>query len=696
MVSHQSRSMPSALGDNPALQETGDYFTPPLISPPVGHPEGSWRWLWIALLCSTGASVAALGAFLWLVHLPPTTNCEDSATVTSDRAQLYCAQTAAKSGNLEDILTSLDLVGSWTNSHPLYYEVQPLVEEWSWVALQAAERELRDNQLEAAQALITRIPGSSPVYPQAQETLARWQTEWNQGRVLLAKAEKALQQRNWATATAQLQSLSELENDHWRVEQVARLSRRIQQERRAVALLNQAVALATPGGSERLGQALQTASQIDPDTFTYQAAQVYRDRWSDWLLKLGLDHWYASSLEEAMALGHQVALNPNRAKVAQELIWLSRSRQLAQASLQGWRTTPDQLITLYQGMLMVNRIGDDSPYYGQAQSSLKTWRQHLEGLMTLQAAEVPGRLAHLDTLKLAITQAQQVPLEHPHRLRAQTLIAHWQLTIERLEDRPYLVKAHRLARDKTLAGLQSAIGVAEAITLDRALRSEAQGWIYLWRSQIQEIEDRPILNQARRFASQGNLFQAIAEALNVKPGRALYDEAQAAIAGWQWQIRQQELARQRALTPKPPVVPTLPAAPSLVDSATVDKNPVDTPSPPPTADSPAPLPASSVAPPPRVLDLSPSPDVRVPSPVPQGMSSPDPSSLTPAVITQPRQTPVPESPTPLAPATGSSPEPALSLGGPPPRFPAVSTAPQPETPSVGRPVTRMRDDTLVQ
>ncbi len=678
MVSHQSRSMPSALGATSPLQEAPDYFTPPLISPPVAHPQGSWRWLWIALLCSTGASVTALGALLWLVHLPPTTNCEEAATVTSDRAQLYCAQTAAKSGNLEDILTSLDLVGSWTNSHPLHYEVQPLVEEWSWVALQAAERELRDNQLEAAQALITRIPGSSPVYPQAQEALARWQTEWNQGRVLLAKAEEALQQSNWAMATAQLQSLSDLENDHWRVEQVARLSRRIQQERRAVALLNQAVALATPGGSERLGQALQTASQIDPDTFTYQAAQVYRDRWSDWLLKLGLDRWYASSLEEAMALGRQAALNPNRAQVAQELIWLSRSRQLAQASLQGWRTTPDQLITLYQAMLMVNRIGDDSPYYGQAQSSLTTWRQHLKGLVTLQAAEVPGRLVHLDTLKLAIAQAQQVPPGHAHRLRAQTLIAHWQLTIERLEDRPYLVKAHRLAKDKTLAGLQAAIRVAEAVTLDRALRSEAQSWIYVWRSQIQEIEDRPILNQARRLAGQGNLFQAIAEALNVKPGRALYDEAQAAIAGWRWQIRQQELARQRALTPKPPVIPTLPAATSLTDSATVDK--VDTTSAPLAADSPAPLPASSVAPPPRALDRSPSTDAPMPDPGPQGRSSPDPSSLPPAVITPPAETPISEPSTLLAPSTGSPLEPAPSPSSPPPRSPAVSTAPQPETP----------------
>lgn len=676
MVSQQPRSMPPSLGLDPTLPETHNYFTPPLISQPVARPQAPWRWLLMAMLGCTGAGVAALVALLWLVNLPPTTNCENPATVTSDRAQLYCAQTAAESGNLEDILASLDLAGGWSSSHPLYYEVQPLVEEWSWVALRAAERELGDNQLQAAQTLIARIPSTSPVYPQGQVALARWQAEWDQGRGLVVKAEKALQRKDWATATAQLQALGNLENDHWRVEQVTLLSRRIQAERRAVALLNQAVALAAPGGSEGLGRALQTASQINPDTFTYQAAQVYLDRWSDLLLKLGLDRWYASSLEEALALGRQAALNPSRAQVAQELIWLSRSRQLAQASLRGWRTAPDQLITLYQAMLMANRIGSDSPYYGQAQSSLKTWRQHLEGMVTLQGAEVPGRLVYLDTLKLAMAQAQQIPPGHPQRVRAQTLIAHWQLTIERLEDRPYLVEAHRLAKDKTMTGLQAAIEMAEKIALERALRPEAQGWVYLWRVQIEEIEDRPILNQARRLASQGNLFQAIAEALNVKPGRALYDEAQGAISGWQWQIRQQELARQRALTPTPPVIPTLPATgPSTANPPMQDRDPgaLTDPSPSPSLSS---DPASTMMAPgavPRVLELS--PPTNIPAPPPQGTPSTEPSALPPAA-TPPTGGPLTPEPTvaPLVPAPGTLPEPT-----PPPDAPAVSSSPQPET-----------------
>ncbi|HIK44683.1 MAG TPA: hypothetical protein IGR64_07305, partial [Leptolyngbyaceae cyanobacterium M65_K2018_010] len=55
----------------------------------------SWRWLMIALLSCCATSVAALGAFIWLINLPPSADCEDAASITTDRAQLYCAQMAA-------------------------------------------------------------------------------------------------------------------------------------------------------------------------------------------------------------------------------------------------------------------------------------------------------------------------------------------------------------------------------------------------------------------------------------------------------------------------------------------------------------------------------------------------------------------------------------------------------------------------
>ncbi|HIK46880.1 MAG TPA: hypothetical protein IGR64_18710, partial [Leptolyngbyaceae cyanobacterium M65_K2018_010] len=594
---------------------------------------------------------------------------------------------------LESVLSSLELAGSWTSSHPLYYEVQPLVEQWSGVVLQAAEQELRRGHLEQAQTLIERIPVSSPIYAEGQAALQAWHAEWEQGTALLATAQTALQQKDWSKASAQVLALAELQNPHWRVDQVQALSRQIRQERQAQDLLQQAVALASPGGSDRLGQAIRTASQIDQTTFTYAAAQTYMDRWSDALLKLGLDQWYASELPAAMTLGRYVALNPNRAKVAQELIWLSRARQLAQQSLGTWRTSPDQLVTLYKAMLLANQVPPDSPFYPQAQSSVATWRTHLGDLGHLQTAQLIGRVNQLEALGLAIAQAEQVPLGHPRRVQAQTLIAHWRQEVERLEDRPYLAKAHQLAQTQTLEGLRAAIASAGQIALHRALRPEAQSWIYVWTSQIQAIEDRPVLNRARNLAERGELSQAIAEAAGIQPGRALYGEARAAMAHWQRQIWAQDQARQRAAqralakiqTPTPQedplavevrpreaatavVEPTLPADPALAAPAPSPTMPAPSPRRSPQLptrletvpgdipDAAPDLPEPGVRPQPAPgMPVLPPTDLSAPGPVapPVGV----PPGTEPAAI-QPRVIPDPPPPAPSlpAPAPGLSPE----------------------------------------
>lgn len=521
---------------------------PDVMPPATGGGGQSWRLLLISLLSCVAAGGAAVGAFLWLVNLPPTANCEQAATVTTDRAQLFCAQTAAESGELPDVLAALDLAGRWTEGHPLYYEVQPLVEQWSWVVLQAADQELRGNgSMAEAQALVGHIPADSSVFAPAQEKIAAWQTEWDQGEAIVSTAQAALQQKDWPAASRQVQALAEMNNSHWRVSQVQALTRQIRQERQAQELLDRAVATAAPGGSDRLAAALGIASQIDEGTYARQHAQPYLNRWSDLLLKLGLDKWYASDLKTAIALGRSAALNPDRAPVAQELIWLSQSRQTAQQSLTSWHTSPDQVVQLYQAMLTANRVPQGSPYYPQAQSSVATWRQHLGDLAKFQTAQAVGQVRDRAALSAAIARAAEVPLGHPRRVQAQTMVAHWRQEIERLEDRPYLVKAHELASGKTQAGLQAAIATAQSIALPRALRGEAQGWVYIWTSELQVMEDQPMLTRARSLAAAGKFSQAIVEAQGIRPGRALYDEARGAIAGWQWEIAAAERARQAAL-----------------------------------------------------------------------------------------------------------------------------------------------------
>jgi hypothetical protein len=565
----------------------------------------SWRWLLVALLSCCAAGGVAIGAFVWLINLPPTTNCENKTTLTSDRAELYCAQVAVNSGDLEDVLDSLTLVGGWDNGHPLHYEVQPLVERWSWVALQAAQEKLRDSDMDSAISLINHIPEFSPVYPTAQETLQSWNSEWDQGAAIVAEAQAALQQQDWETASKQVLALAELKNSHWRIDRVQALSQQIRVERQAQRQLAEAVALASPGGGDRLGAAIRKVSQMDESTYARQVAQPYLDRWSDLLLKLGKDKWYAAELDTAIAIGRNVALNDSRAKAAQELIWLSQARKLARQSLSDWRTSPKELAQLYQAMMLANRIPVDSPYYPQAKSSIVTWKTHLHDLTQLQVAQLAGRVQTLDTLKLAIASAQRIPSGHPRRVQAQTLIAHWQQEMQNFEDRPILIKARQLADGNTIEAYQAAIQMASQIPLHRALRGEAQSWIYVWESEIETLQDRPILETADTLAAENKFSQAIAEASTVRPGRALYDEAQASIAQWRQRIATIEQSRQRWSLPtttqqrsestdvganaatddSQPTVPSPATAPSRSSS-----NTIPAPTPAPTAVSPAPTP----------------------------------------------------------------------------------------------------------
>ncbi|MGQ9869636.1 hypothetical protein [Leptodesmis sp.] len=164
----------------------------------------------------------------------------------------------------------------------------------------------------------------------------------------------------------------------------------------------------------------------------------------------------------------------------------------------------------------------------------------------LQSAWIVGEVPTLFTKQLAQLQAQQIGRDRPRRAQAQTLIAYWTAEAQKMEDRPYLIYAQKVAEKGTVAALQEAIAQARRIGLKRPLRPEAQTLIGTWTYKIQAIEDRPILDQASATANQGNLSGAIQILATIAPGRALYRQAQSLIGGWQAQIRAAELARQRA------------------------------------------------------------------------------------------------------------------------------------------------------
>ncbi len=261
------------------------------------------------------------------------------------------------------------------------------------------------------------------------------------------------------------------------------------------------------------------------------------------MLNLGFQRWQEKKLDDAVAIAQKVLPNPNLSQEAKNLLKLSQARQLAVATATNWQTSPLHIWNLMSAVEAARQIKPDSRYYATAQTSLKNWKTQLQDVMQLHLAQMTANLGQRQALEFAITQAQQIEVNRPRRLQAQTLVAHWKREVERIEDQPFILRAQKLAEPGTIPALKLAIGEANRVPEGRILRGEAQGLVYQWRRQIEVIQDQPLLSLARLQASQGQLGQAIQTASVIQSGRALYYQAQAAISDWQAEIRRAEMAR---------------------------------------------------------------------------------------------------------------------------------------------------------
>jgi hypothetical protein len=185
-------------------------------------------------------------------------------------------------------------------------------------------------------------------------------------------------------------------------------------------------------------------------------------------------------------------------------------------------------------------VSPQSPFYQQAQVNQQNWQAQLQDVVQLQWASWIADWGQHPQLQFAIAQAQGIAPDHPRHPQAQALLGRWQKILERQQDQPYLDTAKRLAKDGTLMNLQLAIAQARRITLGRALRTEAQTWIAYWKKRVEAQEDQPILTAAQGLADRGNWAAAMETAGKIGPKRALYQQAQAAIALWSSELNPPE------------------------------------------------------------------------------------------------------------------------------------------------------------
>lgn len=485
-----------------------------------------WSLLWLSVLSILGLSLTA--GVLFLTQLPPPVNCRQISLLASDSERLYCAQRTAESGKLDSLVAAIKVVQNWTNDHPLYPEAQRHLKVWSEAILSLSRQKIQRGDLLAAMTTAKNIPISSPVYPEAQMAIATWQKQWQKGEGTRRKITEALMARNWSLASELIGGLSELEQPYWTTARIQDLMQQLAAEKLAWQQLEQARDLAKTNRLEQLNEAIALVSQINPKSYVKPIAQKEQTGWCRTLLKLAAINFKNQDFPRVIQVLSRIPINTPLYQEAQDWIQLARASQTIKSK---------SMLAFLDAIAAVQQIQPNSPIHQLATQKATLWEAQLQGSMQLQIARLSANLEQKASLTYAINQAQKVKLGHPERIIAQTLIAQWRKEIQQIEDRNKLREAQKLAAKGTIAELKSAVELASGIKPNQPLRLEAQAGIAQWQRQIQTIEDQPILELAQTLAQRQDLTAAISTAEQIRSNRALYAEAQKAIAIWVAQVQ---------------------------------------------------------------------------------------------------------------------------------------------------------------
>ena len=490
--------------------------------------KDAWQWwqLWLGILSLMGITVAS-GA-LFLTQLPPPINCQRISPLSGDGERLYCAQASAESGKLENVVAAVRLVQNWSPDNPLYREAQRKLKEWSEVILQIAQQKINQGSQPEAVTIASYIPASSPLYPEAQAAIATWQQEWKQGEETVSKFQDALKVQKWQQASLLIAALSKSKREYWRMTRVDGMMKQLSTEKEAWEQLQEARDLAKTNLLEEIKKAITLTTKINPNSYVKAQALEEQSRWSRTLLEIAAKSFYKGDFVAVMNMLDSIPVNSPQYLEAQDWIRLAHGAKTAKK---------DNILALVDALAAARQISARSPVRKLASKQAATWQSQLQDQVKLNYAAFVASFQQRTGFQIAINQAQKVAPGRPQRVFAQTLIAQWRKEIQQIEDRNNLAEAQQLAEWGTLEPLKTAVEMASQINLGQPLRPVAQGAIAKWNRQIQTLEDRPILELADTFAQRKEWMAAISTAEQIRPERALYSQAQQAIAQWVAQVQ---------------------------------------------------------------------------------------------------------------------------------------------------------------
>lgn len=403
-----------------------------------------------------------------------------------DSSKLDKAYQLLRRGGLENLAAAISIAEKVNAQSYAYQEAQKLIAKCGDALIELAQGKLAERNWQDTLDVVAKIPSAMRSKPEVQELtdLATAMSQADQGMRTDLERAIALAQKIQPNSKFYLQAQQSIVR--WQV------------EIGDVTSLQRAQELADVGGANNLKAAIAEAQKIGNSNPRAGEARSQIDRWQQQI------------------------------EISEDQPYLDRAIQIADAG------TPN---ALQQAIAQAGKIRSGRTLYPEAQERIRQWTYQIQSQQDQPTLDRAVFQANSGNITSAIDTAQRI---RPGRLlygEAQDRIRQWSRQSQSLEDRPFLDRAISEANAGNLSG---AIVSAQEIREGRALYSEAQSRIRQWNRQIQQIEDRPYLDQANAEADAGNFSNAIVIAQQIGSGRALYGEAQSQVRRWQREIQSQD------------------------------------------------------------------------------------------------------------------------------------------------------------
>ncbi|MEM7591171.1 MAG: chromosome segregation ATPase [Cyanobacteria bacterium P01_A01_bin.83] len=541
-VKPQQPDLGSSLQDFP--DNVSSSINPPVSTVSKSNPSiistttRPWWQMWqlwgiLLVLCSGGIGY---GATSMLLKLPKTQSCSKVFwPIASASVRLYCAQTAAEEQDVKGLLSAIDLVAVLPENHPLRPEINRNIDRWATSILEIGETEFQAGNLDQAIATARKIPNHVSASKLVEEKIENWQSVWSTGEDTYEQVENKLREADWNEAFTWAVRLTDSSNDYWATTKYEESINNINVAQEENASLTKAKTQLTNGRIEDLILAIDRADDINPNSYTYDQAQE---------IIVEAKSKLVASIEQLIEDRNWQQLLQVTGRIPRSLGLQKRNRDWRILANAGASANLDTAFGIEDAIKEAQKLEKDSEYYRLGQKLIKRWKLEIKDVARLTKARDFARVGTIANLNKAVSEAKLIPKPNPRYSEAREEIAKWRGQIKTIEDKPVLNRARELSYGSNVNAWRRAIAEASSISDDSPIYSEAQSFIRSWRSNIQRVEDRPILDEAESFANINNYPAAIETAQQISSGRALYAEAQSSIARWQQEIDGQRYLRE--------------------------------------------------------------------------------------------------------------------------------------------------------